>query len=378
EQDQVLVTVLGELRNLLRIMACSVWLLDAKTGELVCRQSSGLKQELVLGQRLSLNKGVVGWCVRHGRSLVTANAQLDERYYARIDQSMGIDTRSLLTAPLIVQGRVIGALQALDAEIGRFDENDLALVESLAATAAFAIENARLYSQARKDAETRAVLLSEVNHRVKNNLSAIIGLLYAEHRHSDLADQPVYQSIMQDLISRVQGLATVHELLSASGWTPVSLSELAREIIQSALQGLPMDKHVHVEVGQTAVLVTPNQANYLALVLNELTTNVVKYALVGRQKGGIWLETTLRNGLITLEYRDDGPGFPPDVLADNAPRYNVGFHLLHNMVRRSLDGSLLLANGDGRSGAIATITFRAVSEPTDDTDDVHALREEYQ
>ncbi len=378
EQDQVLVTVLGELRNLLRIVACSVWLLDTKTGEMVCRQSSGPTRGQIQGLRLPMGVGIVGWCVRHGRSLIVADAQTDDRHYTQLDQFMGITTRSLLTTPLIVQGRVIGAVQALDVDVGRFDETDLVLVESLAATAAFAIENARLFSQARIDAETRAVLLSEVNHRVKNNLSAIIGLLYAERRHSDLTDQPRYQSIMQDLISRVQGLATVHELLSASGWTPVSLSELAREVIQSALQGLSMDKHVRVEVAQTAVLVTPNQANYLALVLNELTTNVIKYALDGRPEGMVWVKTTLADGRVSLEYRDDGPGYPPDVLVERSPRYNVGFHLLHNMVRRSLDGTLRLANDDGRSGAIATITFKAYSESTVDITGVHTLREGYQ
>ena len=70
---------------------------------------------------------------------------------------------------------------------------------------------------------------------------------------------------MQDLITRVQGLSTVHTLLSAAEWAPLSLSELARQIIASALQILPPDQWVSIEVSPSAVRVTPQQANNLAL-----------------------------------------------------------------------------------------------------------------
>jgi len=59
-------------------------------------------------------------------------------------------------------------------------------------------------------------LLHKVNHRVKNNLSTIVGLLYAERRRARAEDQFAYQSITENLINRVQGLAIVHGLLSVS------------------------------------------------------------------------------------------------------------------------------------------------------------------
>ncbi|MEJ2748890.1 MAG: GAF domain-containing protein, partial [Anaerolineae bacterium] len=358
EQDQVLITVLEELRHLLDVVACSVWLVDDKTGEIVCHQNSGPQNEDVRGWRLAKGEGIVGWAIESGESQLISDARTDPRHYHKLDQALDLTTRSLITIPLIVQGRVIGALQALDSEPGRFDASDLALMESLAATAAFAIENAKLYSQARQDAEIRAILLREVNHRVKNNLSAIIGILYAEQRHTDLQDKPVYQSIMQDLISRVQGLSTVHDLLSQAEWTPLSLTDLIQQVVHASLRALPPNQKLSVNVMSSPVLVTPDQANYLALVINELITNTIKYALAERQTAHLEVQIMAEKGSwITIKFCDDGPGYPPDVLLPERPRYNVGLYLLENIVQYSLNGKLTLQNGTSGTGAVAAIQF---------------------
>ncbi len=358
DQDKVLITVLEELRHLMDVVACSVWLVDEQTGDIVCHQNSGPQDEDVRGWRLAKGEGIIGWVVENGRSQLMSDALSDSRHYTKLDQALDLTTRSLITIPLVVQGRVIGALQALDSEPDRFDPSDLALMESLAATAAFAVENARLYSQARHDAELRAILLREVNHRVKNNLSAIIGILYAERRHTDLQDKNVYQSIMQDLISRVQGLSTVHNLLSQAEWTPVSLENLINQVIQAALRALPPAKHLRIEITPSTIRVTPDQANYLALVINELITNTMKYALSQRDEGLLKVQiNTKADTLIVLKFCDDGPGFPVDVLHLEEPRYNVGLYLLQNIVQHSLNGKIILQNGPDGRGAIVTIQF---------------------
>ncbi len=361
DQDQVLNVVLEELRRLLNVAACSVWLVDEETDELVCRQSSGPQSGDIYGWRLAKGAGVAGWVVENGRSLLLDDAQEDPRHHIELDRSMNVKTRALLTIPLHVHGRVIGAIQAMDNEPARFNTSDQAVMESLAATSAFAIENAQLYSQARQDAAARATLLREVNHRVKNNLSAIIGLLYAERRHADLKDRPIYQEIMQDLISRVQGLATVHNLLSISQWEPISLTELANQIIHAALRVTPLNNRLTATIAPSPVCITPDQANYLALVINELTTNTVKYALPERGEGRIIVRITQLENIVTLTYSDDGPGYPSDVLRAEEPRYNAGLHLLKNIVAHSLGGNFVLQNvPDGRNhkgGAMAIIQF---------------------
>ncbi|MEW5959496.1 MAG: GAF domain-containing protein, partial [Chloroflexota bacterium] len=91
-----------------------------------------------------------------------------------------IRVESWLGVPLIVRDKVIGMLALASEKQSYFNKEHIRLALPFANQVAVAIENARLYEQARQDAETKSVLLNEVNHRVKNNLAAIIGLLYAE------------------------------------------------------------------------------------------------------------------------------------------------------------------------------------------------------
>jgi PAS domain S-box-containing protein len=148
--DQVLVTVLEEVRHLLGVVATSVWLIDPATNELICRQATGPQNEIVRGWRLASGEGLAGWVARSGESLIVPDIKADERHSKQVDQETGLTLRSVLSVPLRIKQKVTGVLQVVDAEIGRFDATDLGLLEPLAAEAAIAIENARLYAEADK------------------------------------------------------------------------------------------------------------------------------------------------------------------------------------------------------------------------------------
>ena len=296
---------------------------------------------------------------------------------------------SILSVPLRLKGRVIGVIQVVDEAIGRFEQVDLTLMESLAATAAIAIENARLYTQAQEDAATKAELLREVNHRVGNNLMAIIGLMRAERRYTPTEHRAAVETTLQRLVQRVNGLVEVHAMLSHSEWAPVRLTDLAEQIIQKALKTLPADQYMHVEVTESPVTLSPRQASNMALVINELATNSIKHALVERREGHISVKISVfeatsdtkhplgeadlfttsplpedaaaacdklrlsaSSDVVLFEYRDDGPGYPQDVL--DFTRHDVGLYLIKRLVTMALQGILSITNA---KGAVATMCF---------------------
>lgn len=352
--DQVLVTVLEEVRRLLSAVGCSIWLIDRETDELICQQVIGPQHEIVRGWRLEPGQGIAGWVVRHGESLIVPDVQADERDYKGVVRRTGLPLRSILSIPLRVKDDVIGVLQVVDTEVNHFSTGDLKLVEPIAASAAIAIENAQLYKQAQRDAEVRAILLREVNHRVKNNLSAIIGLLYAERRRASPENRPTCQILIDELINRVHGLVTAHNLLSASKWGPLQLSNLADHVIHTSLQTLPCDKQMSAETTPSPVQVTPDQAHNLTLVINELATNTIKYTLRERDAGHIAVHIFLEGDTVQFEFRDDGPGYPQEVLS--LEHCGVGLDLIQNIVHRNLRGELSLQND---RGAVTTIRFKA-------------------
>jgi two-component system cell cycle sensor histidine kinase/response regulator CckA len=153
--DHVLVTVLEEVRGLMDVVGSSIWLTDAETGDLICRQATGAYGETLRGWRLAAGEGLAGWVARHGKSLISQDTYTDERHYKEVDLCIGRDMHSVLTVPLRIKGDVIGAVQVVDMKAGRFEETDLKLLETLAGSAAIAIENARLYEKGQKEIAAR-------------------------------------------------------------------------------------------------------------------------------------------------------------------------------------------------------------------------------
>jgi PAS domain S-box-containing protein len=248
------------------------------------------------------------------------------------------------------------SVSTLDNSTRTFSPADGELLRLFATQAAIAIKNAQMYERAQQDAKEKAMLLREVNHRVKNNLTGIIGLLHAAKSRVEVKDQATYQATMNELIGRVRGLATVHAMLSASQWRPLPLSELAAKVIRATLHALPNEKHVSVDVRPSPVHVTPNQAHNLALVLNELTINTVKHALGERDRVHVTFQVALDGGTARCEFRDDGPGYPQEVL--KLERRGIGFNLIQGIVHNNLGGELALRN---EGGAVALIEFRCAA-----------------
>jgi len=204
-------------------------------------------------------------------------------------------------------------------------------------------------------ADTQAVLLREVNHRVKNNLSAIIGMLLKERDRTDAEGVSTYLDVLGDLIARIEGLSTVHSMLSASGWSPLNLTELCERIILTALQSHYKNKTVSVVVNDSDITVSSNQAHHLTLVINELTTNVIKHALSEGETGQISVNILRDDKTVRIVFRDDGPGYPEEIVAGDLSSANIGFDLILGIVNESLRGKVLFENDNG---ATTTIVFK--------------------
>jgi PAS domain S-box-containing protein len=146
--EEVLATILEEVRQLLGVVACSAWLVDRQTDEVVCRQAAGPQGDLVRGWRLAPGQGIAGWVIRTGQSLIVADAQTDARYFSKVDQQTRLGIRSILSVPLCLKQAVLGTLQVVDTQIDRFSRSDLRLMQSVAGVASIAVENAWLYEEA--------------------------------------------------------------------------------------------------------------------------------------------------------------------------------------------------------------------------------------
>jgi PAS domain S-box-containing protein len=291
--------------------------------------------------------------VRQGRVHHVTDILAQDRRSSLAQALEAAGIRSYVSVPLMAQDQAIGTLNAGSEKPNFFTAEYVEIMEEVAASLAIAIQQARLLEQTRRDAETKDLLLREVNHRVKNNLDAIIGLLYIERRHAPPAALPAYRPIMEDLTQRITSLAQVHQMLSESEWAPLNLSELVEQIIGTLVQSAAEDVEVTLEVASSPIRISPAQSQHLALILSELTTNTLKYAAVDRDAVRVTVEIVPEGEALTLVYQNDGPGYPADVL--NGERTNVGLDIVGQLVEKNLRGRLSLFND---SGAVTRITFK--------------------
>jgi signal transduction histidine kinase len=149
--DRVLASLLEEVRRFMDVAGSSIWLKDTITREIVCRQAAGLQKDAVRGWRMPKGEGIAGWVSSNGKGLIVQDTRMDDRHFKGVDKEIGHEIRSILSVPIRGKEGPIGALQMVDTGIGRFDETQLEIMESLASTSAIAIENARLYRQAQDE-----------------------------------------------------------------------------------------------------------------------------------------------------------------------------------------------------------------------------------
>lgn len=288
-------------------------------------------------------------------------------------------TRSAVVVPLLLEGKVMGVVQVLSNKYESYSEQHLHLLEAFATQVAAASTNARLYLQAQNEiaervhaerslralaeenarlAEARSNLLQEVNHRVKNNLTSIMGLLEMEINRpvEELSD---IQGLLRTIQERILGMAYVHNLLSSAQWSPLSTRDLVLHIVRAALANASQQEKVQVKIDSEPmeIMIVPRQATALALIVNELAMNSSKHAFRNMKEGMIDVKISLlpnnENHSVRIEYRDNGPGWPEDVLNKN--RTGVGMEIVRLSVQSPLAGDLQIYN-DG--GAVAVLQFR--------------------
>ena len=149
------------------------------------------------------------------------------------------------------------------------------------------------------------VLLRELQHRVKNNLQMITALIRMEARN--VLDGATGERFDR-LAGRVQALALLYDLLAGQGTDDgidlgVYLSQVASSVMQAhAVEGIRLD--LKVDTWPVSI----NVAMPTGLVVNELMTNALKHAFVGREGGTITLSGLVSDTGCRVVIADDGVG----------------------------------------------------------------------
>lgn len=149
ELDKLIPRVFEEVNKAIHAEAQSIWLVDESKGIIQCRFATGPESEMLTGFAVSLTaSSIVGTSVSRNKSIIIKDAQNDPRRARSADKWTGFVTRSLMTVPLVLKGKSIGAIQAVNKRGGHlFDQEDLDLFRAIADSAALAVSNAQLVAE---------------------------------------------------------------------------------------------------------------------------------------------------------------------------------------------------------------------------------------
>lgn len=335
--------------------ASSLMLLDEATGDLNVSIPTGPVKDEIMGMAVPKSKGIGGWVISYNQPFISNDVVESDIFWK--DLSTGFTTRNIICVPLQdSEGRAFGVLQAINKKHGEhFVNEDVPVFESLALHVSSAIERSQKYDELESRLHEREMQLSEIHHRLKNNLSMICGLL--EFDMQDI-EEPYARQVISSTNSRIRSVAEAHALLY--GQHSIGSMDLSQYLgavannVQNIFDG--SDKDIRLTIRFEEVNLDANRSMLCGLILNELLINAYKHAFVNKEIGEVIvsLKQTSKEKIVII-VTDNGVGFAekstPKV-KDGKPN---GQFIIQSLVNK-LDGDITYTN-NAEIGSTSILSF---------------------
>lgn len=343
--DDLLDELLTRVRDALDADTCAVLLLDEDGLELVARAAKGIEEEVEQGVRIPMGRGFAGRIAATRRPVIIED--VDHSYVLNpILREKGI--KSLLGAPLVVEGRILGVVHVGTLVPRVFTDEDMSLLQVVAQRVALAIDRSLAHERVVQMTEVQRDFVALAAHELRTPATTVYGLAATLHeRRDDLPPETVEQleNTLYEQADRMRRL--VDQLLD--------LSRLDAERIHVAPQRVPLRRCLEDIVRSAAAesrekveVAVPDGLDVLAdpTTLERVVANLVGNALrYGAPPVVVTAEQSDNHVRIYVE--DHGEGISDDFVP-----------YLFERFRRSED-STTKAAGTGLGLAIARAHARA-------------------
>jgi two-component sensor histidine kinase len=250
-----------------------------------------------------------GFALKTGRPVISNHLENEERFRTpEILVRHGI--HRAMNVILQGDGRPFGVLEVDSRSADEYVENDLAFLQGAANILGMAIERERHERNLQAALERQQFLVKEMNHRVKNSLALVVGMLRLQARENS---EPAFVQQLEDATLRVGAIARVHEQLYQS-------ADVERFDVGRYIEGICKDlgasfAQCEIEVqAQAGIVISTDRAISSALIVNELVSNAAKHAYQGQGVGKVWVNiATTGVDSFFIAIRDEGGGLPKDL-----------------------------------------------------------------
>jgi two-component system, sensor histidine kinase PdtaS len=201
----------------------------------------------------------------------------------------------------------------------------------------------------RESLNKQNVLLSEVHHRVKNNLQLVISMITIISVKLKNEEQ---KNLLQDVSNKVYSISLIHEqLYKNNDFEKINLEGYIHEMA-SNYQGLQTENsQFDIDINPEDIALNIETVLPIGIILTELISNSFKYARIKNRMLKINIHLKVFNNKYIITYKDNGPGYN-DFLHD-IEKATMGLSIIQNMIRQ-LQADSTRYNEDG---AVFTIVF---------------------
>ena len=233
-----------------------------------------------------------------------------------------------INVPLRTDRGNFGVLEVDHTSSRPFSSDDLSFLTGLGNTVARAVELRRALLSMEAALDEKQLLIREMNHRIKNNLSLVGAMLSLQARR---LTEPSARDELNQAVTRINNLALVHDRLQlfTSSVTQVDAALHFQDLCNMLRSLLPTGVALTTKCSG---MIAGDSVESLTLIANELVTNSAKYAFKGRDAGQIVLGYSQEGAGWRLWVHDDGHGLPPDY--DDPNKKSFGHQLLLTLAAR--------------------------------------------
>jgi len=291
EADDVLAAIARSAADLLRAPVGAVFLLesDIPNGDFTLAAAHGIDAERAPHLRLPRHSSLAGRAIDEGRTLVVGDVRYDQGT-ALPALLTGQTSGSEIAAPITSSSGSLGVVKVFSATVRRFSADDAALLTALAAAAAVALTNARLYREAQDAIRTRDEFLSAAAHDLKTPLTSVKGLAQLLRRYVARTLPDRSERLVEGL-ERIDATATkmgqqLDELLDLTRVqmgqqlelrrSPTDLVDLVRRMA-AEMQEISARHRIRVEAAVGTLVGTWDDVR-LGRVLENLLSNAIKFS----------------------------------------------------------------------------------------------------
>jgi PAS domain S-box-containing protein len=189
--------------------------------------------------------------------------------------------------------------------------------------------------------DEKELILKEAHHRVKNNMMIISNLLSLQAEQ--VAGTPG-EDALRDAAGRAQTMMVLYDKLYRSGGVEtLRLDEFVSSLVSEILALFYNGEDISLSIDVEKIEIDSRTLSYLGIIINELTTNSMKYGFTSSGAGRITVTARTEVGGLVLVYRDDGSGFDSTKTIEQSETF--GLQMI-NVLTDQLDGSFSIDETD--------------------------------